>query len=188
MSILVRCCAVSCFLFFAWGMGWHFRRRPDAAHAGPPRAMLATALVAALCAALQIAALLIRLLRFPAAALSMYGCSAALFWWAVKVTRGQLAACGQGCVSSRIVRGGPYRYIRHPFYAAYNLTWLGGFVATGWWPLALTAVLMAAIYERFAREEERGLMAGPQGAAYREYRLRTGKYWPRIRAGRSIPD
>jgi len=105
---------------------------------------------------------------------------AGLFWRAVSVSRGKLAACGQGCVSREILSTGPYRYIRHPFYAAYNLTWLAGFVATGRWPLALSAAGMAALYESCARDEERAFLRAPMGAAYRVYSARAGRYLPRF--------
>jgi protein-S-isoprenylcysteine O-methyltransferase Ste14 len=130
---------------------------------------------------LQIIALDRRRLRFPIAALVFYGTSAVLFWWAVSITRRKLAACGQSSVSHEVVTAGPYRYIRHPFYAAYNLTWLAGFAATGWWPLAVSAAVMAAVYERAAREEERGFSASAMAGEYGAYKARTGKYLPRLR-------
>jgi protein-S-isoprenylcysteine O-methyltransferase Ste14 len=124
-----------------------------------------------------------RQLRFPSVAIALYGISAALFWWAVGVTRGKLAACGQKCVSPVVLEKGPYRVLRHPFYTAYNLTWLAGFAATGWWPIAITAFVMAVLYERSAREEERGFLNSALAAEYRKYRLRAGKYLPRIVSG-----
>lgn len=145
--------------------------------------MIATALLAALSGALQIVALDRRRLWFPFTALALYGFSAVLFWWAVAVTRGKLAACGQGCVSSAVVREGPYRYVRHPFYVAYDLTWLAGFAATGWWPLGISMVLMARLYDWFAREEEEGLLASSLATEYAEYRKLTGRYWPQVKAG-----
>jgi protein-S-isoprenylcysteine O-methyltransferase Ste14 len=156
-------------------MAWHFRRIGK-----PTPAMLLTAGLAVVSATLQLVTLGRRPLRFPTAALALYGISLVLFWRAVRVTRGKLAACGQGCVSPEVVTSGPYRYIRHPFYASYNLAWLAGFVATGWWPLAIVTIVMAALYERFAREEESGLSASALGGQYGEYRRRAGKYLPRL--------
>ncbi len=115
---------------------------------------------------------------FPAAALALYSASAGLFWWAVPLTRGKLAACGQGCVSGAVLRTGPYRFVRHPFYLSYNLMWVAGFVATGWWVLALAAVGMGALYESFARAEERDFLAGDLAGEYGQYRLTAGRYWP----------
>jgi protein-S-isoprenylcysteine O-methyltransferase Ste14 len=167
--------ALFCFVGFAWGMIWHFQRSGK-----PSRSMLITALLALASAALQLFALCSRPLPHPFIALTLYGSGAALFWWAVGVTRRKLAACGQGCVSPEVVTAGPYRIIRHPFYTAYNLIWTAGFVATVWWPLALAAVVMAVRYERAAREEEVGFAAGALAAEYAAYKRRTGKYLPWI--------
>jgi protein-S-isoprenylcysteine O-methyltransferase Ste14 len=173
---MILCIAASiCFVSFGWGMVKHFHRVGT-----PTRAMLATALLGVISASLQISALVHKRPPYPKIALGFYAASAVLFWWAVRVTRGKLAACGQGRTSQGIVVEGPYRYIRHPFYTSYNLTWIAGFVATGWWLLALTAILMAFIYERSAREEERGFLAGPLANEYRDYMRRAGRYAPRF--------
>ena len=163
-----------CFASFAWGMVWHFRKQ-----AKPTRTMLVTTLLAGSSLTLQILALDRRRVLLPIPALILYGTSLVLFWWAVSVTRGKLAACGQGSISSGLITCGPYRYIRHPFYTSYNLAWLAGLVATAWWPLAVAAAVMAALYERVAREEERGFAASALGEKYRLYRLRAGRYFPR---------
>ena len=141
--------------------------------------MLVTALLGAVSGTLQIVAFHNRPSRpMPGAAIALYVMSAVLFWCAVVVTRGKLAACGEGCVSPEVVTSGPYRYIRHPFYMSYNLTWIAGFAATGWWPLAISAIVMAALYDRFAREEELGFATNPLAGEYREYTRRAGRYLP----------
>jgi protein-S-isoprenylcysteine O-methyltransferase Ste14 len=160
-------------------MIWHFERLGK-----PTRAMMMTAVLAAACCATHITTLSTRHIAFPHTAIALFLCSLALFWWAVSVTRGKLAACGQGCISATVLENGPYSYIRHPFYSAYNLTWLAGFVASGWWPTAVTAVIMAILYERFAREEEKDFLASGLAPTYRSYKQRVGRYLPRIGAGR----
>jgi protein-S-isoprenylcysteine O-methyltransferase Ste14 len=173
---LPLCFALFCFASFAWAMNCHFRRA-----GGPSRAMIITALLAAACAILQLVVLAQRQLPHPIAAVALYGSGSALFWWAVAVTRGKLAACGQGWVSPEVVTAGPYRLVRHPFYTAYNMVWAAGFAATAWWPLALAAVVMVIRYDQAAREEEQGFATGALAEEYAAYRRRTGKYLPRIR-------
>jgi protein-S-isoprenylcysteine O-methyltransferase Ste14 len=176
MQHAVLALAWLCFLSFAWGMVWHFRRVGK-----PTPAMLATALAAGACAVVQIRAVEQGPMWAPWGALLLYPLSAGLFWWAVGATRGKVAACGQRCVSARVVRNGPYKYIRHPFYAAYNLTWIAGALAAGSLVVTLTAVAMAAIYEGYVRQEERGFLEGGLAEDYREYRRRARRYWPRTR-------
>ncbi|MGA3237425.1 MAG: methyltransferase [Bryobacteraceae bacterium] len=143
--------------------------------------MMATGVAAALTALLHLAGLCLRPASSVWLAAGLYAAGLALFWWAVAVTRGRLAACGTGRRSLLIVKRGPYAFVRHPFYASYNLVWLAGFVATSWWPVAATAILMAVIYEKFAREEEKAYVDGDFAAEYWEYRNTVGKYLPRIR-------
>ena len=177
MKELLTVSAALCLGSFGWGMVRHFRRE------GPvTRAMKSTALLGVTCAALQFVGLFWHLRGCPAAALPLYGASFALFWWAVRVSRRKLAACGQGVTTQEILQTGPYRFIRHPFYTAYDLAWIGGFVATGGWPLALAVLVMGSIYEHSAREEEAGFAAGPLAPEYRDYATRTGKYLPRPRS------
>jgi protein-S-isoprenylcysteine O-methyltransferase Ste14 len=166
-------CSGFCFASFAWGMVKHFRR-----FGKPSPTMIVTGLLGVFFAILQFVGIVRRPVRFPLLAGFMYVASAALFWWAVGVTRGKLAACGQGAVSEQVVVCGPYRYIRHPFYTSYNLAWVAGFAVTAWWATGIAAVTMAALYERAAREEERGLLTSALSEKYQEYKRRTGKYLP----------
>ncbi len=170
--------AMFCFASFIWGMSQHFRRTGK-----PTRAMMLTALLGTGSAGLQIAALATRRILWIGIALLLYGASAMLFWRAVRVTRGKLAACGQGCVSGEVIQAGPYRYIRHPFYTSYNLAWIAGFIATGWWPLAIAAGAMAWLYERSARQEEQGFLGTAMADEYLRFMRRTGRYLPALNIG-----
>ena len=122
--------ALFCFGSFGWGMVWHFRRS-----GAPSRSMLVTGVPAAAFACLQIFALSHRRILLPGAAALSYGAGAVLFWWSVWVSRRKLAACGQGVVSTEVIASGPYRFIRHPFYTSYLLTWaftdVGGRIRCG---------------------------------------------------------
>jgi protein-S-isoprenylcysteine O-methyltransferase Ste14 len=165
--------AVACFLSFGWGMACHFRR------IGKPAAWTRmTASLAIPFAALNLAALFSRDLRSPISASVLYAASLALFWTSVSVSKGALAACGQSHISSCLVTNGPYRFVRHPFYVSYDLAWIAGFIATAWWPLVVIAIVMAALYERFVIEEERGFLDGALTQEYAAYKRRTGKYLP----------
>lgn len=79
-----------------------------------------------------------------------------------------------------VVRGGPYRFVRHPFYTSYLLFWLGWAIAT-WSPWSvLSLALMCAIYVLAARGEERKFANSPMAADYAAYRRTTGMFWPRL--------
>jgi protein-S-isoprenylcysteine O-methyltransferase Ste14 len=177
MRAVVFVADLTCFASFGWAMWRHFRP------AGPPRlAMALTGLCVPAFAAVNLAAILTRPLAQPVAALLLYASSLALFWFAVAATRGRdLAACFQQKVGAIVVRTGPYRSIRHPFYTAYILTWAGGFAATGWWLPAAIAGVMAGVYTCAARQEERGFLRSTLREEYRRLMRDTGRFWPRLR-------
>jgi protein-S-isoprenylcysteine O-methyltransferase Ste14 len=85
-----------------------------------------------------------------------------------------------------LITTGPFAVIRHPFYVAYSLAWLGAPVATHGPLAALLAGVAIAIYVVAARREER-LLEERFGEAYRTYKLGTGMLLPsvsRLMAGR----
>lgn len=79
----------------------------------------------------------------------------------------------------RLATGGPFRWIRHPIYAALDLMALGSAL---WVPTPLTwlgVIAMIAGGELRARAEE-PLLERAFGDAFREYRQRTSRFLPGI--------
>jgi protein-S-isoprenylcysteine O-methyltransferase Ste14 len=79
-----------------------------------------------------------------------------------------------------LVTWGPYRRVRHPFYASFLLAMVGAFVFL---PDAgtLGALLLAFfILNTTAGKEEARLSASDFGAEYRAYMRNTGRFLPRI--------
>jgi protein-S-isoprenylcysteine O-methyltransferase Ste14 len=75
---------------------------------------------------------------------------------------------------------GPYSYIRHPQYAGFMLIMLGFLLQ---WPTILTLLMfpvLAWMYLRLARREEREVLA-EFGEAYAQYAARTPAFFPRTR-------
>jgi protein-S-isoprenylcysteine O-methyltransferase Ste14 len=174
IRITLLIAALASFASFGWGMLRHFERRGK-----PKPGMLLTVIVVPVFAAIHIKGLLSKPLAIPLMAIFLYLAGVALFWFAVAATRGRgLAACFQGQVPGQVVHAGPYRVIRHPFYASYLLAWIAGFAATGWWPLALIAIAMAGMYAYAARQEERCILSSPLREEYRDYMRRTGRFLP----------
>ncbi|MCS7014982.1 MAG: hypothetical protein NZM42_02535 [Gemmatales bacterium] len=76
---------------------------------------------------------------------------------------------------------GPYRYIRHPLYAAYLLAWSAPPLATSRLELWLLTAWMALLYTVAAWREECAFARSPYAAQYQQYRQQAGMFWPRIR-------
>ena len=82
-----------------------------------------------------------------------------------------------------IVTYGAYRWIRHPFYASFLLALFGALVFCPQWGTLVTFLQGFVILNVTASREERRLCASQFGAEYADYMRRTGRFWPRLRAG-----
>jgi protein-S-isoprenylcysteine O-methyltransferase Ste14 len=95
-----------------------------------------------------------------------------------------LSIAFSGDLPTRLLRGGVYAWIRHPFYAAYLATWLAGVVvANTWVDVVLTASgtgVMAAMYVHAARQEEAKFARTHLAADYADYRRVAGMFLPRV--------
>jgi protein-S-isoprenylcysteine O-methyltransferase Ste14 len=111
-----------------------------------------------------------------------------LFGWAVLTTRQNRPALAfAGDQPDRIFRSGPYAYIRHPFYTAYLLFWLGCGVATSSLIMLIIFLSLLAIYTVAALGEERHFLRSALHDEYVAYRRDTGLFWPKLRFARRQP-
>lgn len=80
----------------------------------------------------------------------------------------------------QIVTYGPYRFVRHPFYASFLLLAIGAaLIAKD--PVTLAAFPLCLLsLDWTVRKEEKKLLASPLGDEYGAYRARTGKFVPRM--------
>ena len=79
-----------------------------------------------------------------------------------------------------LVTGGPYAWVRHPFYDAAALLMLSiSLIAANWFFLLAGSFVLLLLVIRTDREEER--LLARFGNPYREYKSRTGRFVPRLR-------
>jgi protein-S-isoprenylcysteine O-methyltransferase Ste14 len=78
-----------------------------------------------------------------------------------------------------LVSDGPYRWIRHPFYASAALIMLAIVLITANWFFLATGVLVFSLLVIRTRTEEAHLVAR-FGERYRTYMKHTGRFVPRI--------
>jgi protein-S-isoprenylcysteine O-methyltransferase Ste14 len=82
-----------------------------------------------------------------------------------------------------LVTGGPYRWVRHPFYVAALLMTVGNALAAANWFLFAGGITTFILMAGRSRIEER-ILLGQFGDAYHAYRSRTGRFVPRLGGGR----
>lgn len=106
----------------------------------------------------------------------------ALFFWSLATTRFAALhlAFDNQCPSS-LIRSGPYRYVRHPFYAAYLLFWLGCAVSAQHILSTALLLILGTIYAVAAVSEERAFDTSPHAQDYSAYRQTAGLFWPKLR-------
>lgn len=160
---------------FIWATRHHF-------HAETVPLGAAVVSIAALATWVLFAALLL-LNRQPVelllAGLLFQFASGALFWWAVSATRrARLRYVFDPAEPHGLVTDGPYRFVRHPFYASYITLWVGWAIATGSnWAL-VPAAFLVAVYTMAARREELAFAASGLARRYAAYQARTGFILP----------
>ena len=119
---------------------------------------------------------------------ALYVIALAVFWWAIAANRRRpLSACFSPDCPAHLMQEGPYKFVRHPFYCSYLLTWTAGVVATANLWLLATVFVMLAVYINAALNEEQKFSGSPLADAYLQYRSRTGLFVPnpfKLLAGR----
>ena len=81
---------------------------------------------------------------------------------------------------TQIVTWGPYKYIRHPFYTSFLLTFIATVLA---FPHQLTLACLLYGFIALsvtARREERCLAKSEFGDEYRQYMAASGRFFPRL--------
>jgi len=81
----------------------------------------------------------------------------------------------------RIVRQGPYRFVRNPMYLAVAATILGQALLLGRWLLIGYAALFLAVVATFVRVYEEPTLRRRYGAEYDAYCARVPGWLPRLR-------
>lgn len=185
LSIITATIGTLCFLCFTWGTLSHFVRKNQEAGG---------AWVISLLSLLGFGIFLWRTLSQPLSSELLVSCalfaaSVGLWAWALATTRARPPTLAftkdEPCF---IFNSGPYRWIRHPFYSAYLLFWIGTATATqgvlGW----IVALILGAVYLVAARHEEGKFTRSAIADRYAAYAACTGMFWPQLRsAARCYP-
>ena len=115
---------------------------------------------------------------FPAIGLYLWGLAALGRNFGVSTFGGADVYAGH-----RLVRGGPFRFVRHPMYLAVILAAIGALLIFRTWAMVLFAPTSLVVIRRAGHEE--ALLEAEYGDLWREYARATPKWLPRLgRRGR----
>lgn len=79
-----------------------------------------------------------------------------------------------------LVTDGPYRFIRHPMYAAIFIIGIGISLLSANWIIALTYMIPVMLMYAFRVSDEEDMMVKQFGDEYKEYMERTGRLLPSL--------
>jgi protein-S-isoprenylcysteine O-methyltransferase Ste14 len=79
------------------------------------------------------------------------------------------------------MKSGPYAYVRNPFYSSYLLSYLSAAVMLPGLATLLVLGIMTWFLTAAALQEEGKFAASPFAADYERYKLRTGRFIPKLR-------
>lgn len=116
-------------------------------------------------------------------AMMLIGIVLVMLGWRVIHRRFWSKDAGEG----ELVTDGIYAWIRHPQYTGFMLVTLGMILDWATLPLLIMWPILAIVYYRLARMEERELIA-QFGEAYRNYQARTGMFLPKLFSGQAHPQ
>jgi protein-S-isoprenylcysteine O-methyltransferase Ste14 len=176
-TIIMFTAGLICFAGFSWGVKGHFRSTGQM-----PPGMRLISLLSLAGFILFTARLAVQPLSTGAdAALLLFAASLALFGWTIKATRQTPPTLAFATDQPDfLLKHGPYRFVRHPFYLSYMLFWIGTACATsallGW----ATPLVMLALYQHAASREEQKFAASGLSSAYAAYRRSAGMFLPRL--------
>ena len=106
-----------------------------------------------------------------------------LFWWGISTAKSLNFAFGE--FTGQVVTSGPFRYIRHPFYASYALIWLTSALLFNSTLLWITLVYLVLFYWSSATSEEKSILNSKSADKYRTYCKETNRFIPRIKSWKS---
>jgi protein-S-isoprenylcysteine O-methyltransferase Ste14 len=78
----------------------------------------------------------------------------------------------------RLVRTGPYRFVRHPMYSAYLLLFIGAGLISLSWLLGVSGVAVIVTLMTIRLIKEESLLLARFGKEYADYRRGTGMFIP----------
>lgn len=170
MTALLLATAWMLFVGFAAAVRFHFQSD----HLAPEMKMISALSLVYLCAFTTLILMRGTTVHLGILSLALMVAGGGLFVWAIMATSQiELPLAFDPAPATVLLREGPYKFLRHPFYTSYMLCWLGCFAATPSIVLVPLIAGLAALYWIAIQREER-LLCKIFGDQYLSYRRTAG--------------
>jgi protein-S-isoprenylcysteine O-methyltransferase Ste14 len=176
MNFVLAVFAIIVYVSFIAGVWLVFRKiQPDPIML---KILKVAALIAAVTYVIVIVMSTINVYQF-AVGFSLYSISLLLFLWASTHTKhNRLFLAFSEEKPKHLLSDGPWKYVRHPFYTAYLLSYIAGTVSSGaLWTIGIF-VCMAIIYFLAAQYEERNFAVSNHSKEWLSWKAKTGMFFP----------
>jgi protein-S-isoprenylcysteine O-methyltransferase Ste14 len=98
-----------------------------------------------------------------------------------KMTKKKLTIAFSKDTPKQIFKSGPYKYIRHPYYTCYLISYFSAFLAIPNYISAFNFLFMVIIYTWAAKIEENKFIKSTLKNEYLQYMNEAGMFWPFIK-------
>lgn len=102
-----------------------------------------------------------------------------LFWWSIATAKKLDFAFSDKV--GKILKVGPFSYVRHPFYLSYLLVWAGSTLLFNSISLWVTLIYLLTFYITSAKTEEKVISNSKYSKEYHQYSQNVGMFIPRIK-------
>jgi protein-S-isoprenylcysteine O-methyltransferase Ste14 len=99
--------------------------------------------------------------------------------WTHETLQNQWSAAARSGKGHILITQGPFRWVRHPLYAALMLLFIGLSLVSAFWPFLVLALAAIPLLHGAAVKEE-AVMRQRFPGEYDEYGERTGRFLPRL--------
>jgi len=118
-------------------------------------------------------------LFFPGAGLGLLLGGHGLVIWATFSLGSSFGLRPRVIAEHRLIRHGPYRFVRHPLYAGLHALYVGTFLLVPC-ALFLLSAIAAAIGNALRAQAEEHVLSARYGEAYRAYARSVGRFLPKV--------
>jgi protein-S-isoprenylcysteine O-methyltransferase Ste14 len=101
-------------------------------------------------------------------------------WWVHKTLGYHWAPISELSEEHKLLREGPYKYIRHPMYAAFYLIFIGAWLNLSNWAVTIIGILSWYLFCSVRIKAEEEMMVKEFGREYEEYTKKTGRFLPKL--------
>jgi protein-S-isoprenylcysteine O-methyltransferase Ste14 len=108
---------------------------------------------------------------------TLIGMSTLVFIWTIRTTR-QLSEVYSSDLPEFLTTGGPYKFVRNPFYLSYLLNYFGAAIGMSSFVLLIQSLVMSWLYYKAAKFEEKKFSQSSLQTQYKAYIKETGMFLP----------